>query len=49
MVYWWFLFKSVLQRDKGFKQQILQPGDFIYRKRYLQKDSLQPHCEALYC
>ena len=36
-------FHSILPRDEDLKHQTLQPRDFIYWKRYLQKDSLQPH------
>lgn len=39
-------FHSVLPGNEDLKYHALQPEDFIYWKRHLQEDSLQPHWEA---
>ena len=44
-------FHSKLPGDEDLKDHGLQPGDFVYWKRYLIKDSLQPRwkgpCQVL--
>lgn len=44
LVEWSFF--SVFLGDKDLKHHTLQAGDFIYWKRYLQKDAFQPHCKG---
>ena len=41
-------FHSVPLGDEDIKHHILQPGDFVYCKRVLQKNSLQPHWKGPY-
>ena len=41
-------FQSALSGDKDLKYHTLQPGDFIYWKKHLQKDSLQPYWKGPY-
>lgn len=41
-------FCSTLPEDKDRKHHTPQPGGFVYWKRYLQKNSLQPHWKGPY-
>ena len=41
-------FHSVPLGDEDLKHDILKPGDLVYWKRYLQKNSLQPHWRGPY-
>ena len=41
-------FSSILLKEEEFKHHILQPGAFIYWKRYLWKNSPQPHWRGPY-
>ena len=38
----------MLLRHEDLKHHTLQPREFVYRKRHLQKDSLQPHWKGHY-
>lgn len=41
-------FHHTLQESEHLNIHALQPGDFVYWKRHLNKDSLQPRCKGPY-
>ena len=41
-------FLCALLGDEDFKRHTLKPGDFVYWKKHLQKNSLQPYWRGAY-